>query len=79
MTRSSYYIESLVPSWLMHDGGYRAALTQHLRDLLTVQGYEIVAPIRIRPESGQVPPPVGMVMLRVETEVEEFDIEVGSD
>ncbi|WP_406170316.1 hypothetical protein OIE52_39275 [Streptomyces canus] len=79
MTRTSYYIESLVPSWLMHDGGYRAALTQHLRDRLTMQGYEIVAPIRIRPESGQVPPPVGMVMLRVETEVEEFDIEVGED
>jgi hypothetical protein len=79
VTRSSHYIESLVPSWLMHDGGYRAALTQHLRDLLAVQGYEIVAPIRIRPDNGQVPPPVGMVMLRVETEVEEFDIEVDQD
>ena len=79
MTRTSYYIESLVPSWLVHDGGYRAALTQHLRDRLTMQGYEIVAPIRIRPETGQVPPPVGMVMLRVETEVEEFDIEVDQD
>lgn len=79
MTRSSYYIESLVPSWLVHDGGYRAALTQHLRDRLAMQGYEIVAPIRIRPEAGQVPPPVGMVMLRVETEIEEFDVEVGED
>jgi hypothetical protein len=79
VTRSVYYIESLVPSWLMHDGGYRAALTQHLRDRLTMHGYEIVAPIRIRPDNGQVPPPVGMVMLRVETEVEEFDIEVGED
>lgn len=77
MTRSTYCIESLVPSWLVHDGGYRAAITQHLRDRLTLQGYEIVAPIRIRPDQGQVPPPVGMVMLRVETEVEEFDIEVG--
>lgn len=76
MTRSLYYIESLVPAWLMHDGGYRAALTQHLRDRLTLQGYEIVAPIRIRTEHGQVPPPVGMLMLRAETEVEEFDIEV---
>lgn len=79
MTRSTYCIESLVPSWLVHDGGYRAAITQHLRDRLTLQGYEIVAPIRIRPDQGQVPPPVGMVMLRVETEVEEFDIEVGED
>jgi hypothetical protein len=79
VTRTSYYIESLVPSWLVHDGGYRAALTQHMRDRLGMQGYEIVAPIRIRPHSGQVPPPVGMVMLRVETEVEEFDVEVGED
>lgn len=75
-TRTAYYIESLVPSWLVHDGGYRAALTQHLRDRLTSQGYEIVAPIRIRPTEGDVPPPVGMLMLRAETEVEEFDAEV---
>jgi hypothetical protein len=77
VTRTAYYIESLVPSWLVHDGGYRAALTQHLRDRITLQGYEIVAPIRIRRESGQVPPPIGMVMLCAETEVEEFDVEVG--
>ncbi|MGW8679650.1 hypothetical protein ACWGNN_01025 [Streptomyces sp. NPDC055817] len=76
MTRSAFYIESLVPSWLVHDGGYRAALTQHLRDRLKLQGYDIVAPIRIRPDEGQVPPPVGMVMLRAETEVEEFDVDV---
>ncbi|MGW1950120.1 hypothetical protein ACWCRC_38175 [Streptomyces sp. NPDC001940] len=76
MTRSAFYVESLVPSWLVHDGGYRAALTQHLRDRLTLQGYDIVAPILIRPDEGQVPPPVGMVMLRAETEVEEFDVEV---
>lgn len=79
MTHSLYFIESLVPSWLVHDGGYRAALTQHLRDRLELQGYEIVAPIRIRPVDVQVPPPVGMSMLRAETEVEEFDIEVGED
>lgn len=76
MTRSSFFLESLVPSWLVHDGGYRAALTQHLRDRLELQGYDIVAPIRLRPDTGQVQPPVGMVMLRAETEVEEFDIEV---
>lgn len=78
-TRTGYYIESLVPSWLVHDGGYRAALTQHLRDRLMLQGYEIVAPIRIRRDDGDVPPPVGMVMLRVETEVEEFDVEVDDE
>jgi hypothetical protein len=63
----------------MHDGGYRAALTQHLRDRLTLQGYEIVAPIRICAEQGDVSPPVGMVMLRAETEVEEFDVEIDDD
>ncbi|MEU1272993.1 hypothetical protein [Streptomyces sp. NPDC005799] len=79
MTRTGYYLESLVPSWLMHDGGYRAALTQHLRDRLQLQGYEIVAPIRIRPAQGDVPPPVGMLMLRAETEVEEFDVEIDDE
>jgi hypothetical protein len=79
VTRSTFHLESLVPSWLIHDGGYRAALTQHLRDRLALQGYDIVAPIRLRPDDGQVPPPVGMVMLRAETEVEEFDVEVGGD
>lgn len=77
MTRSTYLIESLVPSWLMHDGGYRQALTNHLRDRLELQGYEVVSPICIRPVEGNVPPPVGMLMLRVETTVEEFDFEVG--
>lgn len=77
MTRSTYCIESLVPAWLYHDGGYRAALTRHLRDRLELQGYEIVAPIRIRTADGDVPPPVGMLMLRAETQVEEFDVDMG--
>lgn len=79
MTRTTCWFESLAPSWLMHDGGYRAALTQHLRDRVERQGYEIVAPIRIRVVEGEVPPPAGMVMLSVETQVEEFDVEVGGD
>lgn len=79
MTRSTYYLESLVPAWLMHDGGYRHALSQHLRDRVEHQGYEIVTPIRIQPVPGDVPPPVGMLMLCVTTEVEEFDVEVGGD
>ncbi|MFE7237195.1 hypothetical protein [Streptomyces sp. NPDC057580] len=79
MTRSVYGFESLAPSWLAHDGGYRAALTQHMWDRMELQGYEIIAPIRIRQmlASDGTPAPVGMVLLRVETEVEEFDIEVG--
>jgi hypothetical protein len=79
VTRTPYFYESLAPTWMLHDGGYRAALTQHMRDRMQVQGWEIVAPIRIRDAGGDVPPPVGMVLLRVETEVEEFDIEVGED
>ncbi|ARX81534.1 hypothetical protein SMD44_00932 [Streptomyces alboflavus] len=77
MTRSTYWIESLVPSWLLHDGGYRHALTQHLRARLEHHGYDVDAPIRIKPVTGDVSAPVGMLMLRAETEVVEFDIEVG--
>lgn len=77
MDRTTYHFESLAPSWLMHDGGYRAALTQHMRDRMSLQGYTIVSPIRIRDARGDVPPPVGMILLRVETDVEEFDVEVG--
>jgi hypothetical protein len=79
VTRTRYGYESLAPTWLHHDAGYRAALTQHMRDRMAVQGYEIVAPIRIREAGGDVPAPVGMILLRVETEVEEFDVEVGED
>lgn len=77
MTRTTCWIESLVPSWLLHDGGYHAALTQHLRDRIELQGYDIVTPIRVRPVTEGTPPPIGMTMLRAEAEVEEFDVEVG--
>lgn len=77
MTRSTYGLESFIPAWLIHDGGYRAALTQHLRDRLDAQGYEIVAPIHIRTLKGDVTPPVGMLMVRAETQVEEFDVDMG--
>lgn len=77
MTSSTYSLESFIPAWLIHDGGYRAALTQHLRDRLEAQGYEVVAPIRIRTVKGDVAPPVGMLMVRAETQVEEFDVDMG--
>jgi hypothetical protein len=79
MQRTTYGYESLAPTWLTHDSGYRAALTQHMRDRMAAQGYEIVSPIRIRGRSGDVAPPVGMALLWVEAEVEEFDIEVGEE
>lgn len=77
MTRSTYGVDSFIPAWLIHDGGYRAALTQHLRDRLEAQGYEIVAPIHIRVLKEGVVPPVGMLMVRAETQVEEFDVDMG--
>jgi hypothetical protein len=77
MTRTTYGLESLVPAWLIHDSAYRAALTQHLRDRLEHQGYEITGAVRIRHVTGDIPPPVGMLMLRVETQVEEFDLDMG--
>lgn len=77
MTRTTYGLESFVPAWLIHDGGYRAALTQHLRDRLEYQGYEITGPVRIGHVTDDVPPPVGMLMLRVETQVDEFDLDMG--
>jgi hypothetical protein len=79
VTRTLYGYESLAPSWLTHDGGYRAALTQHMRDRMALHGYEIVSPIRIREARGDVAPPVGMTMLRVEVEVEEFDVDMGDE
>ncbi|MGW3821813.1 hypothetical protein ACWEAF_05760 [Streptomyces sp. NPDC005071] len=77
MTRTPYSFESLAPSWLVHDAGYRAGLTQHMRDRMTAQGYAIVSPVRIRDAKGDVPPPVGWRLLSVEVEVEEFDIDMG--
>lgn len=77
MTRSTYGVDSFIPAWLIHDGGYRAALTQHLRDRLEAQGYEIVAPIHLRTVKEGVAPPVGMLMVRAETQVEEFDVDMG--
>lgn len=77
MTRTTYWIESLTPSWLLHDSGYRNALQQHLLDRIKLQGYEPVTPVRIRQSAEEVPPPVGMLLLRAEVTVEEFDVEVG--
>ncbi|WP_445520447.1 hypothetical protein [Streptomyces sp. NEAU-174] len=78
-TRTTCGIESLVPSWLLHDSGYRNALQQHLLDRIAIQGYEPVTPVRIRQAPGEVPPPVGMILLRAEVTVEEFDVEVDGD
>lgn len=77
MSRTTHTVESLVPSWLLHDSGYRQALTQHLLDRVAAQGDEPATPVRILRADTPVPPPVGMILLRAETQSEDFDIEVG--
>lgn len=74
--RTTCYLDSLVPSWLLHDSGYRNALQQHLTDRIAVHGYEPATPVRIRQAPSDVPPPVGMLLLRAEVQVEEFDVDM---
>lgn len=74
---SSYYFDSLAPSWLAADPGYIAALRTHLLDRMALQGYQpTVLPVVTR-AGGDVPAPVGMVLLRVSVTVEEFDVDMG--
>jgi hypothetical protein len=79
VTRTTHTVDSLVPSWLQHDSGYRQALSGYLAARIAAQGDEPATPIRIRRAETPVPPPVGMVLLRAETQVEDFDIEVGGE
>lgn len=79
MSRTTHSVESLVPSWLLHDSGYRQALTQYLLDQMAAQGEEPVTPVRIMRADSLAPPPVGMLRLRAEVQSEDFDIEVGGE
>lgn len=74
---SRYYLDSLVPSWLAADPGYLAALRQHLLDRMTLQGYQPEATPVITRAGGDVPPPIGTVLLRATVTVAEFDIDMG--
>ncbi|RAJ70270.1 hypothetical protein K378_01435 [Streptomyces sp. Amel2xB2] len=76
MSRTTYAVESLVPSWLLHDTGYRQALTQYLTDRMAAQGDQPDGPVRIRQADDSAPPPVGMILLRATAETEDFDVEV---
>lgn len=79
MTRTLHTVESLVPSWLLHDASYRTALSVYLSEKITRTGEEIVAPVRIAAAESEVAPPIGMILLRAQAETEDFDVEVGED
>lgn len=76
---SSYYLDSLVPSWLASDSGYLAALGEHLLDRMALQGYRPTGRPVIGDAAGEVKPPVGMRLLRVIVTVDEFDLDMGDD
>lgn len=76
---SRYYLDALVPSWLAADTGYVAALTRHLVDQMRFHGYEPATWPTTGEAPSDVPPPVGMVILRAAVDVEEFDIDMADD
>lgn len=79
MSTSRHYFDSLIPSWLASDPGYLSALGAHLLDRMYAQGWEPVGWPAIGEAPGQVPPPIGMVLVRATIGVEEFDIDMADD
>ncbi|GAA0705277.1 hypothetical protein GCM10010193_70440 [Kitasatospora atroaurantiaca] len=79
MSTSRYFFDSLVPSWLGADPGYRAALGQHLLGLMALQEYEPVSEPAVSVAPCDIDPPPGTVLLRVEVLVEEFDLDMGDE
>lgn len=75
--RTRYAFESLVPSWLASDTGYMAGLGAYLIARMEMQGWQVVSAPFVEPPDAGAPLPVGMVLLRVSVEVEEFDIDMG--
>jgi len=73
---STYYIESLVPSFLASDGGYIAVLKKYLFDIVSSQEWTVMdGPRRTWKSAGQilVEPPTGFVEVHIEVTVREFD------
>lgn len=79
MAGTRYHLESLVPSWLAHDHGYLAALGEHLVARMKLQGWNVVTGPAVAPFIGPARVPVGMVLLRAEVTVEEFDLDMADD
>jgi hypothetical protein len=75
-----YYAESYIPAWLAHDRGYTAALKYRIESMMKMEDFnvkEIGEPF-IMPTPDCEPAP-GMVTIRVEAIVTEFDCEVPMD
>jgi hypothetical protein len=66
-----------VPSWLVNDQGYLAGLREYLVSRMELQGWQVVSEPHVEPPEAGAPLPVGMVLLRVSVEVEEFDVDMG--
>ncbi|WP_354643871.1 hypothetical protein [Kitasatospora camelliae] len=79
MSITRYYIESLAPTWLAADPGYRAALGEYLTACMDQNGWSIVDPPTVRPVEAAARMPVGMVLLQAECGVEEFDVDLDDD
>lgn len=79
MAGTRYHMESLVPSWLARDPGYVAALGEHLIARVELQGWQVTAGPAVRRVDCDARIPVGMVLLRAEVMVEEFDLDMGDD
>lgn len=75
----TYFTDSLVPSWLTEDQGYRKAIETYLLDLMAMRDYTVITPVVIGVADGPVTPPVGMSVVRATVIVQEFDIEVPMD
>lgn len=79
MTRSTYYLDSLIPSWLAADPAYRQAAGDHLLDRMAHQGYQPATRVDFDDAPSEVMPPVGMILLRATVDVEEFDLDMGDE
>jgi hypothetical protein len=76
---TTYYLDSLVPSWLAVDPGYVAALGEHLVARVELQGYQVVQGPFVMAVDCDARIPVGMTLVRAEVHVEEFDIDLTDD
>jgi hypothetical protein len=79
VSATRHYLDSLVPSWLAADPGYRAALGQHILDRMALQDWQPVTRPAFSDVPSDVPPPVGMTLLRATVAVEEFDLDMGDE
>lgn len=74
---TSYFIESYIPHWLTRDDAYKQALVNRLEKLMDMQDFTAVSDVELfLVDSPDCPPEPGMVTIRAEVRVKEFDIQV---